>query len=149
MKAVLWTMCCVAAIQAPAYAQQTATQSAVSAASGETGDVALLEVRHQGDVAYVSGGVGEGEREALRAQADRFNLRMELAAKNGEYISNANVSVRNRSGEEVLNVVPEGPLLYAKLPAGSYTISADYAGKTQQKRVTLGAASSQKVGFYW
>jgi hypothetical protein len=109
-----------------------------------------LDVKTAGDVSYVSGGVGVSSREALEQAKKDFNLRLLFAyARSGEYLSNIGVKIVDRSGNTILDAVSDGPFFYAKLPAGSYRVSADNAGQVQTRSVRVPASGAAVADFYW
>ncbi len=124
-----------------------AAMDAEDESMSESVQAQLPQVQTKGDASYISGGVGEGERAAILRMSRDFNLKLEMADKGGEYISDANVVIR-KQGNEILNVTPDGPLMFVKLPAGTYQISATHEGNAKQQTVTVGS-SMKKVNFYW
>ena len=50
----------------------------------------------QGDIPWVSGGVGINEREYLQKMASEFNLKLEFAASDGSYLADVNATVLTR-----------------------------------------------------
>lgn len=104
----------------------------------------------QGEVSYVSGGIGEEERETLRGIAGDFNLKLTLASQQeGSYVGGVKVNVRKIQGPVLLEAVSEGPWFYAKLPPGRYQVSATYQEKSQQKTISIGPRGSSDLRFYW
>ena len=98
---------------------------------------------------YLSGGIGKGGRNALQQAAKGYNLRVVMAMKSGDYIAHANVTVETPGGKTVLQAEAQGPWLYAKLPAGTYRVSASMNGQKRQKTVKVGSHSQSQVDFYW
>jgi hypothetical protein len=97
------------------------------------------EVRFEGDIAYVSGGVGRDERKAMHAMARRFNVRLNLvSAKGGEALSDVDVSVVDEHGRLRLRMRTMGPLLYLKLPDGRYQLNTAYRGGMHAVTLTAG-----------
>lgn len=91
-------------------------------------------------VDFVSGGVGLGARQAMLAQAGQYNLHVEFAAApEGEYLSDVDVSMTDSRGQSVLHTRTDGPWLLARLPAGTYSLTAKYAGVTRTQQVAVGA----------
>lgn len=88
--------------------------------------------------AIVSGGVGDEERDKIESQVGAYSMRLVLSARNGHYIVADDVSVR-RGGAEVLHINDAGPLVYAQIPPGQYTVTAVYKGVTQTRTVNVGA----------
>ena len=96
--------------------------------------VVSLEVHRQGDVSYVSGGVGDDGKSAIESVSKDFNLALTLANPSGEYLGGARVAVRDASGKAVLDADSQGPLFYAELPPGKYTIAVSEGDREAQKR---------------
>lgn len=108
-----------------------------------------IEVQNQNGISYFSGGVGEVERARLDKAARDFNLKVVMALKNGDYLTDAAVLVTDLQGNRVLELPSQGPWFYAKLPPGTYNVSVSTGGETQQKRVSVAATEQQVVHFYW
>jgi hypothetical protein len=100
-------------------------------------------------VTYVTGGAGTEAVDRLRAMERDFNLKLVFALSNGEYLADVDVSVVDAANHVVLDTSAEGPLLLAKLPAGSYHVNANYRGSVEHRAVAVGAASLRTVDFRW
>lgn len=93
-----------------------------------------------GGVSYMSGGVGEDERAAMRAVASDYNVALVFAdTASGAYLADVAVDIRNASGATMLKAVSEGPWLYARLPVGRYKVSARVGGTVLARTVAVGA----------
>jgi hypothetical protein len=107
----------------------------------------LPQARSQGSVSYITGGIGKDEADALKQASADYSLMLELASSGptpegrttGAYVSDATIVILDAQGREVLNTRTDGPLLLARLPAGKYTITADWNGIHKQTAVDLGA----------
>ena len=100
------------------------------------------------DVNYVTGGIGDDERSSIEASKADYNLHVMSASVNGAFVGDARVVISS-GGKELLNVV-SGPLLYAKLPAGKYTLVATHGTQTKQQDFTIGGkTSSANVHLGW
>lgn len=109
----------------------------------------LPKVQTQGEVSFVSGGIGADEVAAMHEVRRDYNLQLLFAAKgSGEYLSAVAVVVKNAHGDTVLDTVADGPFLYARLPAGRYQVSASYEGQTQNRGVRLDRHHTG-LSFYW
>ncbi|GAB7540608.1 hypothetical protein [Cupriavidus sp. 8B] len=98
-----------------------------------------LQVQEMNGITYVSGGIGDDEVKAIRSMAGRFNVRLGFYnAKGGEALSDVTVSVVDSNGKQRLRVVSSGPLLYMQLPAGAYTLRAEYQDDSHARRFTAG-----------
>tara|TARA_B100000029_G_scaffold409230_1_gene410743 strand:- start:318 stop:761 length:444 start_codon:yes stop_codon:yes gene_type:complete len=99
---------------------------------------------------YVSGGIGEMERIALQEMESDYNLKLEMALSSGHYIANSFVTVSNARGETVISTTADGPLFYANLEPGTYTVEAAYEGAVKTQKVTIGSADRLRdLHFIW
>lgn len=73
-----------------------------------------------------------------------YNLHLVFATKgSGEYLADVNVTIKKMSGAKVLETGIARPAFYANLPPGNYRISAEFAGKSQSRSVTLNKRGSR------
>jgi hypothetical protein len=114
-----------AGIKAPARAEGTAVGKAQKAPAGDT-------------VSYVSGGIGADAIADLRAQEERYNLKLVFSLIEGNYVADVNVVLRSAAGTVLLEHLAEGPILLARLPAGRYSVTVTYQGNTQTRPFQLG-----------
>lgn len=98
---------------------------------------------------YVTGGVGQDERNYLKSMEHQFNLGLMFAARSGEYLSSVRVLVQDSHGSTILDAVADGPYFYAALPPGSYTVTASVNQQSQRKTVNLRAGGLTRADFYW
>ena len=107
-------------------------------------------VQAQGDVRYVSGGIGVGERLELLAMHAEFNVHMTFAVKRaGNFIADVALRVEDAGGRTLLEAVSDGPWLYARLAPGRYTLHARYAGATQTRAFQVRAGRHTELTLYW
>ncbi|KQV82297.1 hypothetical protein ASD15_09625 [Massilia sp. Root351] len=97
---------------------------------------------------YITGGVGAEQREEMKAQRDQYNLLLTFADRNGEMQAGVAVTVRDRRGRTVLELPDAGPMVYAKLPPGSYRIIANVDGRQQVRSANVGHGP-REVSFHW
>jgi hypothetical protein len=107
-----------------------------------------LEVHTQGDVRFISGGIGDAEMESLAAAKKDYNLYLMSANSAGEYTGDIHVLIRDAKNATVLET-DGGPYIYVDLPTGSYTLEARYGEQTKQHRVTLASGKPARVDFRW
>jgi hypothetical protein len=94
-------------------------------------------------VSYVSGGVGLEERTRIQASAHLYNFQVKAAYTTGHYLADVRIMIHEAaSGEEVLNALTEGPFFYAKLPAGTYVVSAAFGDEVQEQRISIAAGNA-------
>lgn len=114
------------------------------------GAESLLQPRTQGEVSFVSGGVGAEENAALQSVSADYNLHLQFSERDsGEFLSDVQVLVTDKSGQAVLDTVSDGPKLFAKLQPGRYTIAATYGGKTLRNSVALTAQRGASLSLTW
>jgi len=103
-----------------------------------------------GSVSYVTGGIGLDESGAIKAAEKGFTLSLLFAqTKRGEYLSDVKVSIKDNADKIVLETVSDGPMLLAKLPAGTYKISAEHEGTTLVKTVRVDSKRVAQTAFVW
>jgi hypothetical protein len=125
--------------------------SGVILPSTAAGTLASLEARQDGPVSFVSGGVGEEERQQIEKLSADYPLQLLFATKGSpnEYLADVKVQIKDKDGKMVLDAVSQGPFLLAKMPAGKYSISADSEGVVKRQTVQVTAAKPQRVVFVW
>ena len=105
--------------------------------------------QQQNGVTYINGGVGQDEQNAMRALRADYNLQLTFATKqSGAFRSDVQLAIADAKGATVLSVPGTGPMFYAKLPAGTYHISAAAEGKTFKRTVKLGSAP-REMTLHW
>jgi hypothetical protein len=108
--------------------------------------------QRQGNVTYVSGGIGRDESAAMRREESQFPLTLEFvqhAKPNAEYVAAVNVIIKDHQGKTMLNTLSEGPLLFAKLPDGKYTVTAEDNGKKKERSIIVSEGKPEHVVFEW
>lgn len=106
----------------------------------------------QGNVRYVSGGVGEQAAAAFKQAAAKYPLELLFAQKaspNDVYLAGVKVTVRDRAGKVVLDAVADGPYLLATMPAGRYQVEADHEGVVKRQAVEIVSGKHQRLVFVW
>lgn len=104
----------------------------------------------QWTVPYTSGGVGLNSQEELRARQGEFSLKLVFAEKGtGSYLANVGVAIADAAGRTVLSATSEGPWFYAKLPAGTYRVTATYEGAAQSLRIQVPAGGLKEQYLRW
>ncbi len=108
--------------------------------------------RSQGNIGYVTGGIGKDEADAIRLAAKNYSLTVELvrhAVPKDQFETDAVVSIRREGGDIVLDTLVDGPFLLVQLPAGQYVITAQTTGEPKHRTVKIDPKSSQRVIFEW
>lgn len=113
-------------------------------------ELSVLKPQTQGDVTFVSGGIGTDEQNEMHAVRADYNLNLLFSVKGtGEYVSDVKVMITDSSGNIVLDSVSDGPMLFALLKPGRYSISVDRDGQVQHKKVTVGSKKRTSLSFSW
>lgn len=105
--------------------------------------------QQQNGIGYINGGVGQEEQAAMRAQRADYNLLLTFATRqSGAYRSDVQLDIADAKGTTLLSVPNTGPMFYAKLPNGSYRISAAAEGKVFKRSVRIGGAPKEMT-LHW
>jgi hypothetical protein len=130
--------------------QRALANAALALAVCLTSPVVLAaQPKQQNGVSYINGGVGHDEQEAMRALRADYNLQLTFATKQtGAYRSDVQLDIADAKGASVLSVANAGPMFFAKLPTGTYRISASAEGKTFKRSVKLGNGAKEMV-LHW
>jgi hypothetical protein len=88
-------------------------------------------------IEFMSGGIGEGSQAAILAREKEFNLKIVFTLVEGNYVAGVSVVVRDASGRTVISHVTDGPFFLARLPEGSYSVTAAYEGQSEGRKVTV------------
>jgi hypothetical protein len=113
------------------------------------------QIHTEGEIRYVSGGIGESERAELDALSSQFNLHLLFATQgSGEYLSAVQVNIADQRTGSVLDVESKGPWFFAQLPQGDYNLEVTPTGSrghgvTQRKTVRIDASKRSRLDFYW
>ena len=81
--------------------------------------------------AYMTGGIGSGERELMQSWGGDYNLKLAFAEMSGAYLSDVELLIE-KDGREMARATTNGPWFYVNLPPGKYTINATYEDETKQ-----------------
>ena len=131
-------------IAAPSFAQETA-----STAESPAGSSSLPPTQSQGQTEFVTGGVGRDESEAMKKEGRAWPLMLEFAQTSGgraEYISDVQVTIKDKSGNTVLDATAEGPYMLIRLAPGKYSLDAVYESVTLHRASEAGKRPEQKGG---
>lgn len=92
------------------------------------------------DITYLCGGIGEEETNFMKQEAKGYDLMLIFAARDGAYLADVNVTIKDPKGASVLQARCDSPILLVDLPkSGSYRVTADAAGYSLQRQVKVDA----------
>jgi len=103
----------------------------------------------EGNITYISGGVGSDEEDAIKSEASKYDLLISNAKKNGGFTINAHIVIKNSGGQEILDVDNAGPLFYVNLPSGKYVVQATSRGQQKVQSVNISAPKATDVHLIW
>lgn len=122
----------------------------------EAREIPMIETSNESfshaDVTFVTGGIGDDELQAIEASKADYNLHVMSASSSGAFVGDSRVVITRKVGketEEMLSVVA-GPILYVRLPAGSYTLAAKLGDQTKKQNFTVskkGPAARVHLGW--
>ncbi len=124
--------------------------AAAIAIAATVAPLAALEQGKTADgVAFMSGGIGSGEREQLARARDEFSLQVVTAARgSGAFLAAVELKITDAGGRTVFERPLEGPLLLLNLPPGRYGVEAKLRGQMQRVQTTIGSAR-REIYFYF
>lgn len=112
----------------------------------------LPPVKSQGQTQFISGGIGKDESEAMLKARSAWPLALELtqATDSGaEYISDVQVTIKDKQGNTVLDTIAEGPYLLVNLSPGKYSLDATYKSNTLHRNLSLQEGAARKITLIW
>ncbi len=113
----------------------------------------LPPAHHQGDITYLSGGVGSDQAAAMKRAMRHYPLALEFVGKtksNGnEYLADVPIELTGMHGKTMLSTEAQGPFMLLSLPKGRYVVTASHDGKTERRTVDIGSGTHAHEMFVW
>jgi hypothetical protein len=107
-------------------------------------------VHTAGTVTYVSGGVDDASLDALKANLQKYDLKLVFALKSGAFMSSVKVAISDDRGNAVLETTSDGPWFLASLPAGKYrVVSTSPSGVSITQQAAIEPAKLKTLDFRW
>ena len=123
--------------------------AALLAATLQAGAATLPAAQTQNGVAYLTGGIGEEEAAAMRAEARHYPVSMLFTAgKDNAFLADVKVTVTSKAGKELLTTAA-GPFLLVNVPSGTYTVTAERNSKVLHRTVHVGKTGEKQIVFHW
>lgn len=132
------------AVSITGFAQVSSDSSSVN--------TSLPPLQSQGQTEFLTGGIGKDESDAILHEGRSWPLMLELAqaaTPRAAYISDVQVTIKDGSGNTVLETVTEGPYLLVKLPPGKYSLDATYESTKLHRDLSIQKGSSKKITLLW
>jgi len=130
-----------------ALAGSAIAQTAAAPSASEPSTTGMPATEQQGDVSFVSGGVGRDESTALRQARSQWPLSLLFTGPGSSYVADVHVQITNPSGASVLDTRSHGPHMLVRLAPGRYTINATYGSTTRTQHVNVGGNGSARATF--
>jgi hypothetical protein len=126
-----------------------ATGLSIALAGGIAAAADMPQVQQANGVSYVSGGIAGDSQQSMEQMAGDFNLHLTFAEADGSYLADIPLTIKDAGGNTVLETTSGGPLFYARLEPGSYTITADNQGNSKEQQVEISADKPASITYSW
>lgn len=113
---------------------------------------ALPAEQAQGNVRYISGGVGDDSAAAFKQAAAKYALELQFVQKaspRDEFLAGVKVTIRDGANKVLLDATANGPYLLATMPPGRYQIEANSEGVMKRHSVDIQAGRHERAVFVW
>lgn len=127
----------------------TGGSTADDSSAGNANGGGMPQIQSQGDVQYVSGGVGSDESKALQSAQSQWPLSLRFTGPGSDFLADVHVQIVDAHGANVLDTASRGPYMLVRLRPGRYTVHARYKSGEQQKAITVPGKGTAKAAFYW
>jgi len=117
--------------------------------AGNVNQTGMPQTQTQGDVSFVSGGVGLDESTALRRAQHQWPLSLRFTGPGSEYVSDVHVQIADSKGATVLDATAQGPYMLVRLRPGRYTIHASHGDEHRSQAVNVRGNGSARASFVW
>lgn len=127
-------------------------QTAAPANANQQGMAATSapQVKQQDGVSYVSGGISDSGQAKAKELGHDMPLHLVFAKSGtGHYMADVSVMIADKGGKTVFDLKSSDPLLFVKLPAGSYKVTAMGEGKTVERTVQVPAKGQHTETLRW
>ena len=112
----------------------------------------LPKTQQQGDITYITGGVGEDESKAIRGDAKNWPLIVDFSQhlqNHDAWISQVYLRILDLKGNAIFEVTTDGPFLLVNLPSGSYMLTATYEGITKTQKIQIVDGKAHRASLNW
>ena len=115
-------------------------------------DDSLPPLQHQGDISWRTGGIGEDESHAMKAELGKHDLAITFSGvvdNHPDYLAEVNLTLSGKDGSPVLDLKSVGPFLVADLPPGKYSLSASCGASEKHQTVRIVAGKHTRIVLNW
>jgi hypothetical protein len=110
---------------------------------------ALPAAAQQGDVQFLSGGVGLDESHAIKSAAAHWPLSLEFIGGQRDFVADVDVKITDAKGNLVLTTTSQGPYMLVRLKPGRYSVAATYGGSEKKQSVSVSQTGHARLHFSW
>lgn len=107
---------------------------------GERAADQQMAVDNPANIRFMSGGIGQEEREQFKAAEADFPVKLSFANRTGAFLSNVDVTITDRTGQTVLGLRTQGPILLVDLQPGEYVVEARDNGEVISRDITVSSS---------
>jgi len=110
------------------------------------------QAQMQGEIAYITGGVGEEESAAMRGDAKNWPLMIDFSQNlenRDVWISQVDLRIQDAKGNGIFVATTDGPLLLVRLQSGNYVLMAAYEGVTKTQKIQIIDGKPLRVSLNW
>ncbi|MES2364290.1 MAG: carboxypeptidase regulatory-like domain-containing protein [Pseudomonadota bacterium] len=99
---------------------------------------------------YLNGGVGEEELAMMHSSAKDYPLHITFTeGRSGTYLADVPVKIVDLHGKAVFDLADAGPILYVRLPKGSYIVKAVSRDVALSSKVKLDGKHNKSIILHW
>jgi hypothetical protein len=114
--------------------------------------VDIAKQTSEAGVEYVTGGIGRRETAFMQSEFGNYSFMLtntSMSDGRKAHVADVTVNVTNAAGEQVLDVVTQGPGLLAQLKPGKYSMTTEFEGATREQSFVVGRRGQQKIDIHW
>lgn len=108
----------------------------------------LPDIQQQGELSFITGGIGEEETHAMQSERGDYNLQIMSADKAGHFNGHPHIIITDMQHNELINA-DGGPLFYTNLPKGKYIVEGFVGEQKQHKNITVSGKKTEYIRFVW
>ena len=112
----------------------------------------LPKVQTQGNITYISGGIGEDEAAAMKAKSKSWPLSIEFSehlVNKDLWVAQVYLRILDSKGKTLFDTTVDGPIFLGKLPPGNYELLATYQEVTKRRVIEIKQGQHIKESFNW
>jgi hypothetical protein len=108
----------------------------------------LPDIQQQGEIYFITGGIGDEETNAMKSERGDYNLQIMSADKQGHFNGYPHIIISDMQHNELVSS-DAGPLFYADMPKGKYIVEGSVGKQTQKQNITITGKKTSYIRFVW